>query len=76
MHESKLLSLLPDQCIFSQIKTFFRRNSVLLTGYHIEPVATLFFNLTRVTCKILHHKVVQRYSTSVLMGRYATPVVT
>ena len=65
MHESKLLSLLTHPCIFYQIKTPFRRNSVLLTGHHATPVVTLFFSLTHVTCTALHHTVVISCSTGV-----------
>ena len=65
MHKSKLLSLLTHPYISYQIKTPFRRNSVLLTGHHTAPVVTLFFSLTHVTCMALHHTLVIRCSTSV-----------
>ena len=48
-----------------QIKTLFRRNSVLLMGHHAIPVVTLFFSHTHVICMALHYTVVIRYSPSV-----------
>ena len=56
------------RAFFYQIKTPFRRNSVLLTGHHAAPVVTLFFSLTHVTCMALHHTMVIRYSTSITYG--------
>ena len=41
---------------------------MLLTGHHVGPVVTLFFDLTHVTCVALYHIVVTRYSTSVTYG--------
>ena len=66
--ESKLLSLLTHPYISYQIKTPFRRSSVLLTGHHAAPVVTLFFRVIHVTCMALHHTVVIRHSTSVTYG--------
>ena len=56
-------------------KNSFQRNSVLLTGHHVAPVATLFFSLTHVTCR--HYTTQQSSGTApvLLTGRYAMSVV-
>ena len=58
--------LLAHLYISYHITHLFRRNSVLLTGYHAAPVVTLFFSHAHVTCMALHHTVVIRYSPSVI----------
>ena len=58
--------LLAHLYISYHITPLFRRNSVLLTGYHAAPVVTLSFSHAHVTCMALHHTVVISYSPSVI----------